>query len=188
MYCIYTLKQEEVCDVFDPADLSAAAARGEPAQFPIRSTIRHGKQDLLVVGLDNGNDALKGAVLAEDGRLVTIRIPTAFREALTIRGGKQEVAYTSSDTTFWVGDTALDHGGDGQRGWPRQLAMAFSARRNPVGRGWTDDVRRRGRHARTREVAHLFSETVSKSLGRFPEFRFAEAVLSWQRGVVVTTM
>ena len=94
-------------------ELSAAAARGEPAQFPVRNTIRQGKQELLVVGLDNGNDALKGAMLAEDGRLVTIRIPTAFREALTIRGGKQEVAYTSGDTTFWIGDTALDHGGDG---------------------------------------------------------------------------
>ena len=41
---------------------------------------------------------------------------------------------------------------------------------------------------RTREVPHLFSETVAKSHGRFPEFRFAEAVLSWQRGLVVTTM
>jgi hypothetical protein len=40
----------------------------------------------------------------------------------------------------------------------------------------------------TRELAHLFSTIVSKSLGRFPEFRFAEAMLSWQRGSVVTTM
>src|SRR5215475_9286990 len=94
-------------------ELSAAAARGETAQLPFRGVIRQSKQELLVVGLDNGNDAFKGAVLTEDGRLITIRIPAAIREALTIRGGKQETAYTIGETTFWIGDTALDHNGDG---------------------------------------------------------------------------
>ena len=51
-------------------------------------------------------------MLAEDGRLVTVRIPTAFRESLTICGGKQEVTSTIGDTIFWIGDTALDHDGD----------------------------------------------------------------------------
>ncbi len=90
-----------------------AAQQHTPANFAQRGTIRQGKSDLLVVGLDNGNDALKGAVLTEEGRLVTLRIPTAIREALVVRGGKQEVTYTIGETTFWIGDTALDHDGDG---------------------------------------------------------------------------
>jgi|GEM_PF-4268975 len=75
-----------------------AAQQHTPANFAQRGTIRQGKSDLLVVGLDNGNDALKGAVLTEEGRLVTLRIPTAIREALIVRGGKQEVTYTIGET------------------------------------------------------------------------------------------
>jgi hypothetical protein len=90
-----------------------AAQQHTPVNFAQRGTIRQGKADLLVVGLDNGNDALKGAVITEEGCLVTARIPTAIREALVVRGGKQEVTYTIGETTFWIGDTALDHDGDG---------------------------------------------------------------------------
>ncbi len=93
--------------------LVTAATEGVPATFAQQGVIRQGKADLLVVGLDNGNDALKGAVLTNTGQLVTVRIPTAFREALIVQGGKQEVAYTSGATTYWIGDTALEHDGDG---------------------------------------------------------------------------
>ena len=63
------------------------------------------------VSLDNGNDAAKVAVVAADGRLVTARIPTAFRTARRIRSGEREVTFTYGEMIYWVGETALRHEG-----------------------------------------------------------------------------
>lgn len=82
-------------------------------RFGVRPQIRLGRTEALAIGLDNGNDALKGATLTPDGELVTIRIPTAFRDAEAVQAGKQEVAYRLGDgAPFWIGETALAHDGD----------------------------------------------------------------------------
>jgi len=94
-------------------ELIAAEEAGTHPRFGVRSTIRIGKQQGIVVGLDHGNDALKLAVLTLDGTLSTLRIPTAYREAELIRGGENEVSYRVDDSpAFWMGDTALRHDGD----------------------------------------------------------------------------
>lgn len=93
-------------------ELIAAADEGRSPQFAIRNTVRLGKLTPLVVGLDNGNDAVKMAVLQPNGVLITLRIPTAYREAAVIRGGDGEVSYTINGTTFWIGEVALRHDGD----------------------------------------------------------------------------
>lgn len=94
-------------------ELIAAEEAGTRPRFGVRSTIRLGKTQGIVVGLDHGNDALKLAVLMTDGTLVTLRIPTAYREAEVIRGGENEVSYrVDGSPAFWVGDTALRHDGD----------------------------------------------------------------------------
>lgn len=90
----------------------AANARGETPKFAIKNQVSIGKAVVLPVGGDNGNDAFKGAVLSSDGSLVTIRIPTAFKDAERIQSGKQEVSYTIGGETFWIGETALVHDGD----------------------------------------------------------------------------
>jgi hypothetical protein len=106
-------------------DLVARAwATGEAAAFAIRPTVRIGSTTLIPVAIDNGNDALKGAVLRRDqalpegeglrSLLTTVRVPTAFALAQTIQG-RQEVTYTCDGISFWVGDVALAHGGDALR-------------------------------------------------------------------------
>lgn len=67
---------------------------------------------VVPVGLDNGNDAAKVAVVAVDGSLVTIRVPTCVMPARVIRSGEREPAYTVGGMALWIGDTALQHGGD----------------------------------------------------------------------------
>lgn len=94
-------------------ELISADEAGVPARFGVRSTIRIGRQQGIVIGLDHGNDALKIAVLMTDGTLITHRIPTAYREAEVIRGGEGEVSYrVGGSPDFWIGDTALRHDGD----------------------------------------------------------------------------
>lgn len=94
-------------------ELIAAEEAGMPARFGVRSTVRIGRQQGIVIGLDNGNDALKIAVLTTDGTLITLRIPTAYRVAAMIRGGESEVSYSvDGSPAFWIGETALRHDGD----------------------------------------------------------------------------
>ena len=93
-------------------ELVLAASEGRSARFGIRPTVRVGGVSALLIGLDNGNDALKAAVFDESGDLHTVRIPTAYRAAETIQAGKQEVTYTVGGDTFWIGETALRHRGD----------------------------------------------------------------------------
>ncbi len=95
-------------------ELIAAEEAGTRAKFSARSTVRLSRtQQGLLVGLDNGNDALKLAVLTSDGTLFTLRVPTAYREAEIIRGGEHEVSYRMNGSSdFWIGDVALRHDGD----------------------------------------------------------------------------
>lgn len=95
-------------------ELIKAAERGQPARFGVRPIIKFGRNnEALALGADNGNDAFKGATLAPDGTLITIRIPTAFRDAAAVQAGKQEVSYClDKGAPFWVGETALAHDGD----------------------------------------------------------------------------
>lgn len=106
-------------------DLVARAwAAGLPATFAIRPTVRLGSATLIPIAIDNGNDALKGAVLCHDpalpegertrSQLTTIRAPTAFALAQTIQG-HQEVTYRCDGVSFWTGDVALAHRGDALR-------------------------------------------------------------------------
>lgn len=67
---------------------------------------------VIPVGLDNGNDAAKVAVLSQDGELITVRIPTACMEAKTIRSGEREPSHAIGGMVLWVGDVALRHGGE----------------------------------------------------------------------------
>jgi len=94
-------------------ELLTAAAAGVPARFAVRSTVRIGRQQGVLIGVDNGNDALKIAVLRPDGTLITRRIPAAYRAAALIRGGASEVSYRVDGAPgCWIGETALRHDGD----------------------------------------------------------------------------
>lgn len=94
-------------------ELIAAGDAGARPRFGVRSTVRVGRQLGIVVALDHGNDALKLAVLTPDGRLITLRIPTAYKEAELIRGGDNEISYSVEDgPAFWMGETALSHDGE----------------------------------------------------------------------------
>jgi hypothetical protein len=94
-------------------ELMHAADTQQPPRFRVCPLIKLARTEALAIGLDNGNDALKAATLTPDGTLVTIRIPTAFREAEAVQAGRQEVAYRIADgAPFWIGETALAHDGD----------------------------------------------------------------------------
>ncbi len=106
-------------------DLVARAwAAGQTAAFAVRSTVRIGSATLVPVAIDNGNDALKGAVLRRDpdvpdgggtrSLLTTLRVPTAFALAQEIQG-RQEVTYSCDGVSFWTGEVALAHAGDALR-------------------------------------------------------------------------
>ena len=93
-------------------ELITAAEEQRPAMFRMRAAIRAGGKAALASGIDNGNDALKAAILTPEGQLITLRVPTAYREAEEIRSGRGEISYTLGNATFWIGETALRHGGD----------------------------------------------------------------------------
>lgn len=86
---------------------------GNEDNIGITSRVRLGQQDnVIAVGVDNGNDALKLAVINDRGELVTLRIPMAYRTARNIQGGEGELTYRVGKNGFWTGDTALRHEGD----------------------------------------------------------------------------
>jgi hypothetical protein len=93
-------------------ELITAADEHRPATFRMRAAIRAGGRAALAIGIDNGNDAIKAAVLTPEGQLTTLRVPTAYRDAEVIRSGRGEVSYALGSTPFWIGETALRHGGD----------------------------------------------------------------------------
>jgi hypothetical protein len=93
-------------------DLLAAAELGVAPQFAIRPTIRVGRSEATLVGIDNGNDAIKAAVLSAEGALHTMRVPAALRPAARLLAAEQEVSYQIDGQTIWIGETALAHEGD----------------------------------------------------------------------------
>src|SRR5260370_14443841 len=63
----------------------------------------------VLVSIDNGNDALKGAMLhARDPFLRTRRIVTAYAPARTIRAGEGVTTWQVNDSQpLWIGDDAV---------------------------------------------------------------------------------
>ncbi len=83
------------------------------ARGPITSRVSFGDQDIVAIGCDNGNDALKLAILNDKGKLITRRTPTAYTRAQQVRGGTGITTYQVGEgTPFWIGAAALDHDGD----------------------------------------------------------------------------
>ncbi len=135
-------------------DLVARAwASNETAAFPLRPTVRIGSNTLIPLAIDNGNDALKGAVLRRDpmqpdsegvrSLLTTIRVPTAFTLAQTIQG-RQEVTYSCEGVSFWTGDVALAHRGDALRLGPTIQRLDDERQRWFIGAGIVELLRSAG--------------------------------------------
>jgi len=72
-------------------------------QLPIATTA-------LLVAIDNGNDAFKGAIMhATLPQLVTRRVVTAYAPAKTIRVGEGITSYqVNGSERFWIGDEAIN--------------------------------------------------------------------------------
>lgn len=88
--------------------------RGTPPRFMVRGKLGNGRGAHIVIGLDNGNDALKIAALSTEGILHTLRVPAAYAPAQEIRAGEGETTYRVNEgIPFWMGQTAIEHGGDG---------------------------------------------------------------------------
>jgi hypothetical protein len=135
-------------------DLVARAwSAGETAAFPVHPTVRIGSSILIPVAIDNGNDALKGAILRRDpalpdgegtrSLLTTLRVPTAFALAQTIQG-RQEVTYTCDGVSFWTGGVALAHGGDALRLGPTIQRLDDERQRWFIGAGIVELLREAG--------------------------------------------
>ncbi len=144
-------------------DLVARAwAAGQTAAFPVRPTVRIGSATLIPVAVDNGNDALKGAVLHRDpavpegesvrSLLTAIRVPTAFALAQTIQG-RQEVTYCCDGLSFWVGEAALAHGGDALRLGPTIQRLDDERQRFFIGAGIVELLRTAGYSPGEHQVA-----------------------------------
>jgi len=144
-------------------DLVARAwAAGQAAAFPVRPTVRIGSATLIPVAIDNGNDALKGAVLHRDPALsegeavrsflTTIRVPTAFALAQEIQG-RQEVTYSCDGLSFWVGEAALAHGGDALRLGPTIQRLDDERQRSFIGAGIVELLRTAGYRPGEHQVA-----------------------------------
>jgi hypothetical protein len=125
-------------------DLVARAwANGETPRFPVHPTVRIGRASLIPVAIDNGNDALKGAVLDAESRLHTIRIPTAFANAQEIQG-VQEITYTSEGVAYWIGETALHHRGAALKIGPTRIRLGDDRQRFFIGAGIVELLRTAG--------------------------------------------
>jgi hypothetical protein len=93
-------------------DLLTTNQRFMTTTGPLSSQVIIQGQEAIAIGFDNGNDAAKLAMLTPQGRLVTLRIPTAYCSAQTIRGGAGLTTYQLDDgAPFWIGATALEHDG-----------------------------------------------------------------------------
>lgn len=94
-------------------DLLCAGQRFLTPAGPLSSRVPIQEQACLAVGYDNGNDATKLALLTDQGRLVTLRVPTAYVSAQTIRGGVGMTTYQVAEgVPFWIGDAAIAHDGE----------------------------------------------------------------------------
>ena len=96
---------------------------GRPFGLTSRMSIQD--ESVICMGLDNGNDAAKLAVLGEAGQLVSLRIPTAYSVARTFQGGSGEVTFHIDGLPdFWIGEAAIRNEG-------RALPIGPTAQRLP---------------------------------------------------------
>lgn len=80
-----------------------------PNGQPLTSRISMRGKPRIAIGLDHGNDAFKLAILTDDGKPITRRIPTAYATAQDIRSGRGALAYrVDGGTNFWLGEVALE--------------------------------------------------------------------------------
>jgi hypothetical protein len=85
---------------------------GEPLGLPGQIRVA-GSDELLALGIDNGNGHTKSAVFSPDGALCTVTIPTVYRSAREIRGGTGITRFTvNAGGAFWIGADALAYDGD----------------------------------------------------------------------------
>lgn len=78
--------------------------------FGVTSRIAMGdRNDVIAIGMDNGNDAIKLAMFTDQGELVVQRHPIAYQKAKEVQSGLQEVTYQMGYTSYWVGEVALRH-------------------------------------------------------------------------------
>ncbi len=123
--------------------VARAWASGETPRVSTRPTVRIGSASLIPVAIDNGNDALKGAVLDAESRLHTIRIPTAFANAEEIQGA-QETTYTGEGVAYWIGETALRHRGAALKIGPTRIRLGDDRQRLFIGAGIVELLRTAG--------------------------------------------
>jgi hypothetical protein len=68
---------------------------------------------MTAIGIDPGNGEMKAAMMALDGRLVTVQIISAYKIAVTLGGGKSPTTYTvNGGPAFWIGADAVQMKGD----------------------------------------------------------------------------
>src|SRR5215211_8599801 len=80
--------------------------------FGLSSQITIQDEMVVCLGLDNGNDAAKLAVLSNEGKLISLRIPTAYQSARTFQGGSGEITYHLDGLAdFWIGEAAIRNDG-----------------------------------------------------------------------------
>jgi hypothetical protein len=93
--------------------------------FGLTSQITIQDEPVICIGLDNGNDAAKLALLSNEGKFVSVRIPTAYQPARTFQGGSGEVTYHLDGLSdFWIGEAAIRNDG-------RALPIGPTAQRLP---------------------------------------------------------
>lgn len=80
--------------------------------FGLRGQLVVQDEQVICLGLDNGNDAAKLALLNRDGKLIHLRIPTAYSTARAFQGGSGEVTYHLDGLPdFWIGEAAMRNDG-----------------------------------------------------------------------------
>jgi hypothetical protein len=80
--------------------------------FPLTSKVTIRGEEVLAIGLDNGNDACKVSLLTSAGQAASVRIPTAHQPSKTFQGGQGEVSFRLGDEApFWIGEAALRNEG-----------------------------------------------------------------------------
>jgi hypothetical protein len=101
------------------------------APFGLTSHMTIQGEEVVAIGLDNGNDAAKVSLLNREGRAIGVRIPTAYQPAVSFQSGLGEVTYQLGDgTSFWIGEVAMRNEGEALRVGPTAQRFA-DARQQP---------------------------------------------------------
>jgi hypothetical protein len=86
------------------------------APFGLSSRMTIQGEEVIAIGLDNGNDAAKVSLLNRDGRAISVRIPTAYLPAISFQSGMGEVTYqVGAGAGFWIGEVAIRNEGEALR-------------------------------------------------------------------------